>query len=400
MTDVISDAKKIQGSESRADYLDRARAVSPLVEADADTIERTGKVTDRVYQALREAGLFWLLVPREYGGAGQDVLSLLEVLEEISQADASTGWSLMANMASGGVAGGFLADEALEVLYHGSEMAITAGQLGPIGKGVAVDGGFQTGGRYQFGSGSDHANWIGGGFVVLEDGKPRRLPSGEVDMRVGFYPRDAVVMQGNWDVAGLVGTSSYDYEVPEQFVSEAFTFERTSVKPRRDEPVYYLGNIGMGVAGHAGVALGLMRRALREVAHITEGKKRGGYPQPVGEYPVFLYEFSRFEAKYQAARSYVFKVFGEAQESAAATKEISAEQRARLRQAVTWTHETATEVVGFCHLWGGTQSFRNPSALGRATRDLGVATQHVLMDPITLVDSAGPILAHWQSEGA
>jgi hypothetical protein len=59
-------------------------------------------------------------------------------------------------------------------------------------------------------------------------------------------------------------------------------------------------------------------------------------------------------------------------------------------------HDVASEVVGFCRLWGGTQAFRNPSRLGRVVRDLAVATQHVLVDPVTLVDAGAVIVGTWR----
>jgi hypothetical protein len=60
---------------------------------------------------------------------------------------------------------------------------------------------------------------------------------------------------------------------------------------------------------------------------------------------------------------------------------------------ITWSQEVASDVVGFAHRWAGSQSFRNPSALGRCVRDVAVATQHVLVDQMTLVDAAGPIIS-------
>jgi alkylation response protein AidB-like acyl-CoA dehydrogenase len=205
-------------------------------------------------------------------------------------------------------------------------------------------------------------------------------------------------MRGNWDVSGLVGTGSYDYVVNEQVVDDDLTFERLSLQPTREEPVYRLGLGGIAIAGHASVALGLSKRALAEVATITKDKKRVGYTDPVGEYPVFMQQFCIYEANYQAARRYVLSAFVDVEATAAAGNPISDEQRARTRQAATWAHFVATDIVNFCRLWGGTQAFRNPSALGRVVRDVGVATQHALVDPKTLVDAAGAILRSWQGD--
>jgi len=40
----------------------------------------------------------------------------------------------------------------------------------------------------------------------------------------------------------------------------------------------------------------------------------------------------------------------------------------------------------FCHLWAGSESSRD--SISRLSRDMAVATQHVVVDPITLVPCA------------
>lgn len=396
----LSNADIAVKTAQNSDYLQRARSVRALIEAEADEIEQTGNITARTVDALASNGLFWMLVPPAWGGGGQDIVTYFEVLEELSAADASTGWSFMANASAAGIISGFLNDEGAEALYGGDKMAITAGQFGPLGRGTECATGYRVGGHYQFGSGTNHADWIGGGFVVMENGEPRKTPEGLPEMRVALLPRENVNFRGNWNVMGLEGTGSVDYEIPEQDVPLRFTMPRASEEPKRPGLVYGVGTLGIGVGGHCGVALGIMKRALEEVAKITEGKVRGGYSTTVDKHPVFLYEFSRHEAQYQACRAYVLKAFGDAQAAGAMGQSLSPEQRARLRQSATWCHEVMSDVVRFCHLWGASQAIRNPSLLGRATRDAAVATQHVLVDQATLVDAAVPILERWRSLAA
>jgi indole-3-acetate monooxygenase len=395
----VSSANSMPGQKQSSDYLLRARSLRPLIEAEADESERNGNITPATVDGLAEAGLFWMLVPRIWGGGGQDIVTFLEVLEEISWADASTGWSLMANVASAGMVSGFLDDDGAEVLYGGAKLAITAGQFAPSGKGVRTASGYRVSGNYQFGSGTNHADWIGGGFIVMEDGAPRRTADGQPDMRVALVPRDRVVFRGNWNVMGLQGTGSEDYQIPEQEVPERFTMLRVADRPKRPDLVFGVGTQGIGIGGHLGVVLGLMKRALEEVAKITLGKSRAGYSTTVDKNPVFLYEFARHEALYQACRAYVFKAYGDAQTAVSLGEPLTAEHRARMRQSATWAHEVLTDVVGFCHLYGASQSLRVPSLLGRVSRDTAVATQHVLIDPNTLVDTAVPLLEKWRSVG-
>jgi alkylation response protein AidB-like acyl-CoA dehydrogenase len=379
--------------QAGAEYLARAKTVAALIEREAANIEREATITQPVVDALVEQRLFWLLVPEEYGGAGLGMVESLKVIEEISRADGSTGWAVMANAFSVGIAVGFLEEDGARELFDHPVPGITAGMILPTGKAVRADGGYRVTGRYQFASGSAHANWIGAGFVLYdEQGNPVMSESGTPECRVAFLPREEIDFLGNWDVLGMVGTGSYDYAVTDVFVPERHTMDTFSTVPVRPEPVYKLGLLGIGVGGHSAVALGLATRALQEIATITSSKARLGYPTVVADSPMFRREFAKYEALLQAARAYVYGIHAEAEATAAAGEEITAETRSRMRQVTTWVQEVASEVVGFAHRWGGSQSIRNPSALGRCTRDAAVATQHLLVDPMTLVDAAGDIL--------
>ncbi|MBS9375199.1 acyl-CoA dehydrogenase family protein [Rhodococcus sp. B50] len=376
-----------------AEYLARARQVAKVIEAEATAIEAQATITRPVYEALADSGLFWILVPEEYGGAGLDIVSAFKVVQEITRADGSTGWAFMANSCSTGVAVGYTNAEGAREMFAGPDKAVTAGMIVPTGKGVRVEGGYRVSGRFQFASGSAHASFIGAGFVVHDDqGNPVVDADGQPEARIAWVPRDQVEFLGNWDVMGMVGTGSYDYQVTDRFVPERFTMSTFSTVPVRPEAVYKLGLLGIGVGGHAPVALGLAERALQEISHLVAAKVRPGYDGFVGDSDVFKIEFARHEALYRAARSYVYEVFGDAEQTAAAGLPLTDEQHARLRQAATWVQEVAGDVVMFAHRWAGSATVRNPSALGRCVRDAAVATQHALIDRMTLSDAASAIL--------
>ena len=72
----------------------RARALAPMIAAAGDRIEAERKVPADVMKALHEAGLFRLLMPRSLGGVEASPLAYMQVLEEVSAADGSTGWCL------------------------------------------------------------------------------------------------------------------------------------------------------------------------------------------------------------------------------------------------------------------------------------------------------------------
>lgn len=389
----------VDGSDqSSLSYLDRARLIAPLIESEAERIESEKRVTPKIVDALRDAELFWMLVPKSLGGAGLGIVEAMEVNEEIAFADASVGWAFMANFIGTGILAGYLPESGSEFLFGGDDKAITAGMSAPVGKAVKVDGGLRATGKWQFGSGSDYATWIGVGLQVTDsDGNALKNADGQPDCRFALVPRDSVEFLGNWDVSGLVGTGSQDYRVEDVFIPEELAMSTFSTVPTRTDGVYYMGLLGLSVAGHTAVALGLMRRALHEVAKITDGKQRQGYPTPVNDYAVFQFEFAKYEAEYQSARAYALDVYAKAEAFAAREGHLSPELTARVRQAATWTHHVAHRVVSFAHLWSGTQSFRNPSFMGRATRDASVLTQHLLIDNITMIDAAPALLDAWKT---
>jgi alkylation response protein AidB-like acyl-CoA dehydrogenase len=387
------------GDWSGLSYLDRARLIAPLIESEAEAIESAKAVTPKVVAALRDAGLFWVLIPKSLGGGGLSIVESMEVIEEIARADGSTGWAFMANSIGTGIAAGYLPESGSKLLFGGDDKAITAGMSAPVGRAVKADGGLRAQGKWQFGSGSDYATWIGCGLQVYDaDGNALRGDDGQPDARFAFVPRARVQFNGNWNVSGLVGTGSVDYSIEEQFIPDELVMSTFSTTPVRTDGVYYLGLLGISVAGHTAVACGLMQRALQEVAKITDGKRRQGYPTAVGDYAVFQFEFAKYEAQYQGARAYAMDLYAKAEEFGAREGFLTPELTARVRQAATYTHHVTQQVVSFAHLWAGTQGFREPSFMGRATRDTSVLTQHLLIDNITMIDAAPALLDVWKAK--
>jgi alkylation response protein AidB-like acyl-CoA dehydrogenase len=387
----------VQCDVAKPDFLSRARSLTSLVRQEAATTESKGTLSDIVVDAMKAEELFWMLVPAEMGGGGIKLTEAMEVLAEITCADGSSGWTLMANSTQTAIAAAYCGPAAIEAMFGGGRRAITAGMFGPGGKSVEVEGAYVGAGKFSFASGSAHANWIAAGMMVLDNGVPRRMPSGQPEVQVCFVPREKVQFKGNWNVTGLEGTGSYDYELPEQRIGRDFAFERSTLAPQRGGALFSLGIAAFACAGHASIPLGLMKRSLAELVGIAAKKSRPGQSTVIAESPVFREKFSLNEASYHACRKYIFDVFGDAEATVENGQPLSAEQRARFRQATTWAHQVGADVVRFCQLWAGSESIRAASPLGRCMRDMSVATQHVFVDPISLVDAAPAIMGGWSA---
>lgn len=371
-----------------------AQSLCPLVRSQAASVENERSLTSTVIDAFRRAQLFWITVPKDLGGGGADVLTGLQVIEAVSRADGSIGWSLMANSCAVSMAAGFLPASAVDRMFADGP-PIVAGMLAPRGSAVPSGDGFTISGSYQFGSGIAHADWIAGGVFVREHGRVRQAPGGGPDIRAFYVPRSQVEVQGNWDVLGLNGTGSFDYHIPEQHVDESFGYSITDARPTRSDPSYQLGFIPLGSLGHGAIGLGIALRAVEELAIIAHSKRRPGNPGII-EQQLFLHDFAVKEASLQAARCLFFDAVRAALRSAERTGSTTQVQQGRMIQANTYATAVAADVVRWCYTWSGSDGLRNPSALGRCLRDIAGATQHVLVDANSLVGMAPELLAEWE----
>ena len=206
--------------------------------------------------------MYGVLTPKEVHGLELSLVEALDIVEELSYADGSTGWCYMACATTSAFMGAWTSDAFVAEVYADG-VPLIAGQLAPNGTGPKVDGGARVTGRYQFGSGIEHSDLVGLGYVVTDGDAPP-------EYRMGAITRDSVTITGNWDVMGLRATASYDYTVDDVFVSDDASYAYVapgSIAPlhRRGGAVYDLGVLILTCVGHAGWAMGITRRALDEL---------------------------------------------------------------------------------------------------------------------------------------
>ena len=238
-------------------------------------------------------------------------------------------------------------------------------------------------GHYQFGSGSGHANWLGAGVMEMVDGEPAVSELGLPAMRVVFVPKERTEFRGNWDVMGLAGTGSFDYEVDQVVVPEAFSFLLLEATARRGGPGYGIGLFGLTAIGHAGFALGVGHRALDEVLAIAKAKQRLG-AGPIAEQQLFQHDFAMHDAAMRAARSYTYEAFAEAEAAVLESGMASLVEQQRMRQATTYATRIAADAARFAYTWAGSSGLRSPSVVQRCFRDIHAGTQHLYVDNNTL----------------
>ncbi|MDZ7675996.1 MAG: acyl-CoA dehydrogenase family protein [Acidimicrobiales bacterium] len=367
--------------------LERARDQRPLLEAEADASDRLGHMTPAVVDALFDAGLMSVAAPAACGGSEADLVTQVEVYEELTAAEPSAGWTHMACATSTAFAAAFLSDDAVAEIFA-DRRTVTAGQFAPRGMFQRVDGGYRVSGQYGYASGSNHAGYIMAGGTVLDtDGEMDLGDDGMPEMRVAAIPRDEVALQGNWHVLGLRGTGSQDYAVDDVFVPAGRTFELLSESPERGGAQFRVGVLPMTSAGHAGWALGVARRALDEVAELAKVKQRMDAADVLARQQLFRKEFGERTAAYRAARAYALSAFGAIQ-TAAEHGSVELAHKADVRVATTHATRVAADVVSWCYRLGGGDALRDGHPLQRCMRDIYAGTQHIFVDDSTYVNGA------------
>ena len=347
---------------------ERAKALVPLLDAEAEFADREGELSPAAIAALHRDGLLKLWVPDKLGGAELDPVHSLEVLENLSYADASAGWVTMAANLSIGTAGAYLSDHAVAELWADGKQPVIAGQGTRPGTATMVDGGLLLSGSWSFGSGLKHSSHVHSLGIVAETGEPR----------IFVTPIEAVNLIDNWDVMGLRGTGSIDYTMESVFVPNGWSHFAVTTTPERGGSLYGLGIIGFAVTCHSGWAMGVGRRLLDELAGLVQGK--AGRPGAQADSAAFQQGYAEAEAKFRAARAWVMESWTDLSKSLYAGDGISVRQHTLVRLALAHITKTLHEISNFVYLSGGTTALRR-GTIQRMYRDVHAGTQHVTSSP-------------------
>jgi alkylation response protein AidB-like acyl-CoA dehydrogenase len=92
--DEIEPRQAADGLASPEDWLQRAHALSPVVNQWRDIAEQERRMPQPLFEALRDAGLFSIGVPKAFGGLELDQETLAQVLEALSRQDGAVGWNV------------------------------------------------------------------------------------------------------------------------------------------------------------------------------------------------------------------------------------------------------------------------------------------------------------------
>jgi alkylation response protein AidB-like acyl-CoA dehydrogenase len=369
---------------SAKEVLERVRALEPSIREQAHKIEQQRRVPLDVIEELKAAGCFRLAVPDSYRGEEADLRECLEVFEEASRIDGSTGWVTMIGATTPLVLSVF-PRATFDAVYSRGADVIGGGTLAPKGAAVPEGGGYRASGEWPFGSGSDHCEWLVLHCLVVENGSPRIGPSGRPDMRLLLVPRSEVEILDTWHVSGLKGTASNDLRIEKAFVPEERSAELFGASPEVESTLFRVPMLGQLSLAVAACALGIARGALDEVTELVKGKRPAFKPmQRVAEDQLARFELGRADLLLSAARALVYEEARSAWEKTAAGAELTHSERARMRAGGWQATAMAAEVVDLAYGLGGGTSIYETCSLQRRFRDVHAVTQHAAVSRDTV----------------
>jgi indole-3-acetate monooxygenase len=378
MTAPPQEAADIRPDASPIDYLGRVAALAPLMTGSVEQIERERRLPQPLVDAMLEAKLFRLLVPRPLDGGEIDPVGFVRVIEAVAQLDASTAWCLC-QTAVCGMVGAYLAPEAAWDIFGRDPRAVLAWGAGPGGRALPVEGGYRVTGTWPFASGGHHATWLGGHCLVLQpDGTPGVAANGAPTVRTMLFPASQVAMTDNWNVIGLKGTGSDTYSVKDAFVPAAHSLGRDDpADRRRHTPLYQLRTDTMFSSGFAGLALGVARGLLEALITLAKDKSPRGLKQTMRDSAVVQSEVAELEARLRATRHYLLGTLTEVWEAVQRTQQLTVDHRMAIRLASSRTIHESRDVANACYHAAGATAIFTGNPFERRVRDMNAIAQQL-----------------------
>ncbi|MEL6286132.1 MAG: acyl-CoA dehydrogenase family protein [Pseudomonadota bacterium] len=383
--------------ERRVDTRAAARALAPEIAARAEEIETARRLPSDLAQSLAAAGVFRMVTPDYLGGLELTPRQIVETVEVLATADASTGWCAMIGATTALNAAYMDRDTAQEI--YGDPMIITGGVFAPMGKAIDEGDHYRVTGQWQWGSGSANCTWLCGGSFIVEDGGLRRLPSGAPENRMMVFPAGDAELLDTWQVMGLKGTGSGDIAVADIRVSKTRSVSLVADVPTTDGALYAFPAFGLLALGVSAAALGNARGALDAFKALATTKKNQGSTKTLAERQVIQAEAAKLEASWRAARAYLFDEIDQTWAVAQSEGEIPMERRAALRMACTHMVRTSADICRSTYDLGGGAALFLSSELQRRFRDSHAMTQHIVTAPATW-ELTGRILMGLPTDGA
>ena len=358
--------------------LEAVSKLGPLIRGSADEIDAARELPRPLFEALADAGLFHLAVPKAIGGAEIDLPTHVRVIEEIGKADASTAWAVN----QGAIFATYAARMPREVaraIWIDTPRSVVANTPAATARAVVVPGGYRVTGRQGFSTGCRHAAWLAAHAQVYENGE-LRLDGGQPEMRYLFVPVAEAELLDTWHVRGMRGTGTHHFAVHDVFVPTERTVLSATAPLLEDGPLYKVPRTLAFASGDAAIALGMARSSLDALVELAGAKTPRAMQVLLRDQSMVQVNVGQAEAALRSGRAFLMESVRDIWSEAVAGA-VTLEQRAVLRLATTHGIRLAAQVIDTVYNAAGATAAYEGNLIQRHFQDIHVITQHLQARP-------------------
>jgi 3-hydroxy-9,10-secoandrosta-1,3,5(10)-triene-9,17-dione monooxygenase len=368
-----------QTQATSADPVALAAELRPLLARNAAQAESDRRLPAENIQALEDANLFKLMVPRRWGGYAASLPTAIRTFAELAKGCGSTGWVAMILNGLGWWAS-LLSDRGQEEVFASAHARICGSGAAPV-KGLRVPGGIRISGKFPFASGCWHSSW-GGLYVQVEDDEHN-----PIDVVVAFAPVSELEIQDTWFVAGICGTGSntlvaQDVFVPDHRILWMAKVLNGELGHRRhtgeysDRYWFYSANALITVAPVIGIAQSILDCVIdgtskRGITFTTYSRQANS--------SVVQHQVAEAAVKIDSASLLSVRCAQEVEDAAVSGTTMDYVARARIRGVVGYAARLLREAIDPLMSIGGASGFADSSPLQWMWRDASIATRHVVL---------------------
>lgn len=371
------------------DLVKRAAALVPALREKAVATEEARRVLPEHFEALSEAGILKMCVPKRYGGYEASMQTQCDVLAELARGCPSTSWVATIFSAMGWLAATFSDEAQDEVLGDGDPRV--SGVFSLTGTARPKDDGYVLNGRWPFNTGCHGAKWTFlNALVDAGDGEP--VPTSML------VRADELRILDDWYATGMTGTGSNTVVAEDVFVPAYRTQPLSNLMsgeyPQRrnsENPYFNIPTAPFIVANAGGTPLGIARGAFEAFMERLPGRAitYTDYTSQA-EAPITHLQVGEAALKLESAAVHI-RLAAEMLDRYAGGP-MSQLDRVRTRAYVSHATALAREVTDVLFKASGASAIQTHVPIQRFQRDIQALANHAIMNPQSTTELYGRIL--------
>ena len=376
---------------TREEILRRVAKAEPVLREYVPWSEENRRLHEAVVEAMADAGIFRMRVPKRYGGYECDGATLVEVGAALGRIDGSMAWVAMVNWIPTYLVCMF-PDSVQDDVFATPDVRV-CGTNAPKGTMVPVEGGYLLNGRWPFVSGAHHAHWMEAAAVILRDGA-------EPEPVMTMVPMSDMQLVDDWNTTGLRGTGSITTVATDVFLPaerviplEAALAPRTLSETNRNIPIYQTPATLVAAVSGVGLLAGMAQAAWDTFFDRLPDRKiiYTDYPSQA-EAPLTHLRVGAAAHKIDQAMFHARRIGEVVDQKAFSGEAWTVEERVRVRADQGEAARLAREVVDIFQMSSGGTSIYSDVPIQRIARDLTSAALHGLIVPDVNTELYGRVL--------